>query len=67
MNLRPKPNYKLIIYLDHLMDLLDYVYQNVIALGLGMVPIKLVAIALVWGLVEYIIASLVGAALYKEA
>jgi len=44
-----------------------YVYQNVIALGLGMVPIKLVAIALVWGLVEYIIASLVGAALYKEA
>src|SRR6266542_5970914 len=30
-----------------------YLYQNVIALGLGMVPIKLVAIALVWGLVEY--------------
>src|ERR1051325_4030127 len=25
-----------------------YLYQNVIALGLGMVPIKLVAIALVW-------------------
>jgi hypothetical protein len=44
-----------------------YLYQNVIALGLGMVPIKLVAIALVWGLVEYIIAALIGAALYKEA
>ena len=44
-----------------------YVYQNVIALGLGMVAPKLVAIALVWGLVEYIIAVLIGAALYKEA
>jgi hypothetical protein len=44
-----------------------YLYQNVIALGLGMVPMKLVAIALVWGLIEYIIAALIGAALYKEA
>jgi hypothetical protein len=44
-----------------------YVYQNVIALGLGMVPMKLVVIALVWGLVEYILATLAGAALYKEA
>ena len=43
-----------------------YVYQNVIGLGLGMVPMKLVAIALAWGLVEYIIATLIGAALYKE-
>jgi len=44
-----------------------YVYQNVIALGLGMVPMKLVVIALAWGLVEYIIATMIGAALYKEA
>jgi hypothetical protein len=44
-----------------------YVYQNVIAMGLGMVPIKLVMIALGWGLVEYIVATLAGAALYKEA
>src|ERR1043166_900598 len=44
-----------------------YVYQNVIALGLGMVPIKLVGIALAWGLVEYILGALAGAALYKEA
>ena len=44
-----------------------YVYQNVIALGLGMAPPKLVAIALAWGLVEYIIATLIGGALYKEA
>ncbi|HEY6044950.1 MAG TPA: hypothetical protein VIU65_00015 [Pyrinomonadaceae bacterium] len=43
-----------------------YVYQNVIAMGLGMVPMKLVVIALAWGLVEYIIATVAGAALYKE-
>lgn len=43
-----------------------YVYQNVIALGLGMVPPKLVAIALAWGIVEYIVGTLAGAALYKE-
>lgn len=44
-----------------------YVYQNVIALGLGMIPIRLVAIGLAWGLVEYIIAAIAGAWLYKEA
>src|ERR1043166_5762534 len=44
-----------------------YVYQNIIASGLGMVPLKLVVIALAWGLVEYIIATLLGAALYREA
>ena len=42
------------------------VYQNVIAAGLGMVPMNLVAIALGWELVEYGLAALVGAALYKE-
>lgn len=44
-----------------------YLYQNVIAFGLGMVPPKLVMIALAWGLVEFILATLAGAALYKEA
>jgi hypothetical protein len=44
-----------------------YVYQNVIGLGLGMVPARLVVIALAWGLVEYIVATVVGAWLYKEA
>ena len=44
-----------------------YVYQNVIALGLGMVPPKMVAIAIGWGLVEYIIATLAGAAVYSES
>lgn len=43
-----------------------YLYQNVIAMGLGMVPPRLVAIALGWGVVEYIIATIAGAALYKE-
>ncbi len=44
-----------------------YVYQNVIALGLGMLPVKFVVIALAWGLVEYIIGTVAGAAVYKEA
>jgi hypothetical protein len=44
-----------------------YLYQNLIGFGLGIVPIRLVVIALAWGLVEYILATLAGAALYKEA
>jgi len=43
-----------------------YLYQNTIAFGLGLVPMRLVAIALAWGLVEYILATVAGAALYKE-
>jgi hypothetical protein len=42
------------------------VYQNVIASGLGMVPVNLVAIVIVWEIVEFSLAALVGAALYKE-
>src|SRR5205823_7596940 len=44
-----------------------YVYQNVIGLGLQIVPANAVAIELVCGLVEYIIAAMIGAALYAEA
>jgi len=44
-----------------------YLYQNLIGFGLGIVPPKALVIALVWGLVEYILAALVGGALYKEA
>ena len=44
-----------------------YLYQNVIGLGLGITPPRVAAIALAWGLVEYIIATVAGAALYKEA
>jgi hypothetical protein len=42
-------------------------YQNVIAAGLGMVPPNLVALVLGWEIVEYLLAALVGSALYKEA
>ena len=42
------------------------VYQNVIATGLGMVPINLVALVIGWEIVEFSLAALVGAALYKE-
>lgn len=44
-----------------------YVYQNVIGLGLGIAPPKTVAIAIGWGLVEYIVATIAGAAVYGEA
>ncbi len=44
-----------------------YLYQNVIAVGLGMIPLRLMLIAVGWGLVEYILATLAGAALYKES
>lgn len=41
-------------------------YQNVIAGGLGMEPANLIAMVLGWEIVEYSLAALVGAALYKE-
>ncbi len=44
-----------------------YLYQNLIGYGLGIVPSRVLVIALAWGLVEYILAALVGGALYKEA
>ena len=44
-----------------------YVYGNVISLGLGIVPSRVVVITLAWGLVEYLIATLAGAAIYAEA
>ena len=44
-----------------------YLYQNVIGLGLGIMPTRVAVIAMAWGLVEYILATLAGAALYKEA
>ena len=42
-------------------------YQNVIAGGLGMVPVNTIAMVLGWEIVEYLLAALVGAALYKES
>src|SRR5712691_2144619 len=43
------------------------VYQNVIAGGLGMVPVNLFALVIGWEIVEFSLAALVGAALYKES
>jgi hypothetical protein len=43
------------------------VYQNVIVLGLGMEPTNVFALVLVWELVEYLLAAIVGAWLYSEA
>jgi hypothetical protein len=44
-----------------------YVYPNVLAAAFGFVPTNTLPIALVWGLVEYAIAAMIGAWLYKEA
>ena len=43
------------------------VYGNVIALGLGILPTNTFALVLGWEIVEYLLASLVGAWLYSEA
>ena len=44
-----------------------YVYPNVLGAAFGFVPTNVLSIALVWGLVEYTIAAIIGAWLYKEA
>lgn len=43
------------------------VYVNIIWTALGFVPTNVLAIVLGWDLVEYLLAALVGAWLYKEA
>ncbi len=42
------------------------VYTNVIGAAFGFVPTNILLLVLAWEFVEYIIAALVGAALYKE-
>src|SRR5712692_4536161 len=42
------------------------VFGNIMAVGLGMEPANMLALVLGWELVEYLLAALVGAALYKE-
>jgi len=44
-----------------------YFYQNVIGAALGFVPTNMLVIVLAWGLVEYCVAAIAGAWLYKEA
>ena len=43
------------------------VYGNIMAAALGMIPTNMLAMVLGWEIVEYLLAALVGAALYKEA
>ena len=44
-----------------------YVYTGVINGMLFQIPMNLILIGFAWGLVEYIIAALVGGALYRES
>jgi len=44
-----------------------YFYSGVLNAFLFAVPPKMMAIALTWGLVEYVLAAILGAAVYKEA
>jgi hypothetical protein len=43
-----------------------YLYNFVVANALGLIPTDFVPILLGWGIVEYVLAALVGAWLYKE-
>jgi len=43
-----------------------YLYPNVLGAAFGFVPTNILPIALVWGLVEYNVAALIGAWLYRE-
>ncbi len=44
-----------------------YVYPNILGAAFGFVPINILPIALVWGLVEYNLAAIIGGWLYQEA
>jgi hypothetical protein len=44
-----------------------YLFSNVMGAAFGFVPTSIVPLVLGWGLVEYLLAALVGASLYKEA
>jgi len=43
-----------------------YCYGNTLAAAFGLVPANGLPVLLGWGLVEYVLAALVGASLYKE-
>jgi len=44
-----------------------YFFNNIIAAAFGFVPTSILPLLLGWGLVEYNVAALIGAWLYKEA
>ena len=43
-----------------------YLFNNVIGAAFGFIPTSILPILLGWGLVEYLLGALAGAALYKE-
>lgn len=44
-----------------------YFFNNILGAAFGFVPTNILALLLGWGFVEYLVAALVGAWLYKEA
>ena len=44
-----------------------YFFNNILGAAFGFFPTDILALVLVWGLVEYVVGALVGAWLYKEA
>ena len=46
---------------------LVFLYNNIIGVALGIVPTNILLIAVGWELVEYLLAAIAGAWLYKEA
>jgi hypothetical protein len=44
-----------------------YFYNNAVGLALGFIPVNVFVIAVVWGAVQYMLAALAGAWLYREA
>jgi hypothetical protein len=44
-----------------------YFYNNAVGLALGFIPVNVFMIAVAWGVVQYILAALAGAWLYREA
>ncbi len=43
-----------------------YFYNNAVGLALGFVPVNVFMIAIIWGAVQYSLAALAGAWLYRE-
>lgn len=67
-SIRPRcgPGPKTAIYAGLIAWFCVYFYNNMVAFALGLIPSRLLIIVLGWGLAEYLIAAVAGAALYKE-
>ena len=66
--IRPRcgPGPKTAIYAGIIAWFCVYFYGTVVAWALGFVPTNVLVIAIVWGFVEYTVAALAGAWLYRE-